>query len=98
MRIIALRRLREHWQKPGRADSETPLKAWHTLVRHAAWRGPGDVKRQFRHASFVGERVVFNIAGNKYRLVAWINFGFGIVYVRFIGTHTEYDRIDVESV
>lgn len=98
MRIIAQSTLREHWRKPGRADSEQPLKAWFTVVGHADWAGPADVKTQYRMASFVGERVVFNIAGNKYRLVAWINYRFRTVYIRFIGTHTEYDQIDVERI
>jgi mRNA interferase HigB len=56
------------------------------------------VKEQFRSASAVGERVVFNIAGNKYRLVTYINYEFRIVYVRFVGTHREYDELDVKNV
>lgn len=98
MRIIALSTLRRHWQQPGRGDSEQPLKAWHTVVTTADWSGPADVKRQYRTASFVGDRVVFNIAGNKYRLVAWINYPHRTVYVRFVGSHSEYDAIEVESI
>jgi mRNA interferase HigB len=98
MRIIAVSRLREHWRRPGRGDSEEPLKAWAKLVGHASWRNPADVKAYFRSASFVGERVVFNIAGNKYRLIVWINYPYQTIYIRFIGTHAEYNRIDVETV
>ena len=64
----------------------------------ADWAGPSEVRDQYRSASFVGDRVVCNIAGNKYRLVTWINYRYRIIYVRFVGTHAEYDRIDVETV
>ena len=83
---------------PGRKDSEQPLKSWFALVSAADWAQPADVKSQFRSASFVGERVVFNIAGNKYRLVAYVNYPYRTVYVRFVGTHAEYDRIDIAQV
>lgn len=98
MRIIALKRLKEHWQRPHRRDSEQPLKAWHAVAKEASWDHFAHVKAQFRSASAVGERVVFNIAGNKYRLVTYINYEFHIVYVRFVGTHLEYDELDVENV
>lgn len=98
MRVIALKRLREHWEARGRGDSEQPLKAWYALVRQAAWAHFPDVKAQFGSASAVGERVVFNIAGNKYRLVTYINYEFHTVYVRFVGTHAEYDALDIEEV
>ena len=98
MRVIALKRLRDHWQKPGRGDSEQPLESWHAIAEAASWRHCADIKDQFRTASAVGDRVVFNIAGNKYRLVAYINYGFHTVYVRFVGTHREFDRLDVEGV
>lgn len=74
------------------------MKAWYSVVSAADWRSPTDVKAQYRNASFVGERVVFNIAGNKYRLVAWINYPYRTVYVRFVGTHAEYDRIDAGTI
>ena len=98
MRVIAISSLRAHWRRPGRGDGEQPLKAWHRLVSRASWRTPADVKASFRSASFVGERVVFNIATNKYRLVVWINYPYQTAYVRFVGTHAEYDKIDVETV
>mgnify|MGYP001810559947 FL=1 len=68
------------------------------MVSSVSWSGPADVKDQYRNASFVGDRVVFNIAGNKYRLVSYINYEHYTVYVRFVGTHAEYDKIDVEKV
>ncbi len=98
MRIIALKTLKNHWETPGRKDSEGPLKAWFAFVRQMDWETPQDVKDAFGSASFVGERVVFNIAGNKYRLVVWINYAFRTVYIRFIGTHAEYDQIDIGKV
>lgn len=98
MRIIALRTLREHWSRPGRSDSRDPLTVWHDRVGAAEWTSPADVKTDFRSASCVGERVVFNIAGNKYRLVAYINYPYRVVYIRFVGTHAEYDAIDVATI
>lgn len=99
MRIIAKRTLREFWQKPDFADAEQSLKAWYSEARVAEWKTPQDIKAQYRHASFLkNNRVVFNIAGNKYRLIVKINYAVGIVFVRFIGTHKQYDAIDVETV
>lgn len=98
MRIIALKTLRAHWERSNRQDSEQPLKAWFAVTAKADWKTPGDVKTQFRSASFVGDRVIFNIAGNKYRLVAYINYPYRIVYIRFVGTHAEYDSVDIEEI
>ena len=98
MRIIALKRLKDHWQLPRRGDSEQPLKSWYAVVKEADWAHFAQVKEQFGSASAVGERVIFNIAGNKYRLVAFINYEFRTVYVRFVGTHAEYDEVDVKNV
>jgi mRNA interferase HigB len=99
MRIIAKRTLRLYWSGPGHGDSELPLRAWFAEATKAHWRRPVDVKAKYRSASIVGgNRVVFNIAGNKYRLVVMIRYDKSIVFIRFIGTHEEYDRIDVERV
>ena len=76
MRVIALKRLKDHWQLPGRDDSEQPLKSWYAVTKEADWAHFAQLKEQFRSASAVGERVVFNIAGNKYRIVAFINYEF----------------------
>nr|WP_301288426.1 type II toxin-antitoxin system HigB family toxin [Natronospira proteinivora] len=89
--------MREFWEK--HPDAAEPLKAWHSEVEHAAWKTPQDIKNRYGSASFVGNnRVVFNIGGNKYRLVVRVRYDLGIVFVRFIGTHAEYDRINVETV
>ena len=99
MRIIAKRTLREFWEQPGHRDAEQPLKAWYAEAEHATWRTPAEIKSQYRSASIVGDnRVVFSIAGIKYRLVVEFHYHTGIGYVRFVGTHAEYDEIDVEVV
>jgi mRNA interferase HigB len=97
MRLIAIGTLREFWRI--HPDSKEQLQAWYQLLKSAAWKSPNGVKRQFRSASIIGgNRVVFNIAGNKYRLVVKIHYNTGIVYVRFIGTHREYDAVNAEEV
>jgi mRNA interferase HigB len=98
MRIIALKALKDHWLRPHRSDSEQPLKAWYAIAKEADWANFAQIKEQFGSASAVGDRVVFNIAGNKYRLVAYVNYGFRTIYVRFVGTHAEYDEVDVKNV
>ena len=97
MRIIARRTLREYWEE--HPNAEQPLRTWYTTVRQADWRTPSEVKKTYRTASFVGnDRVVFNIKGNDYRLVVVVVYRHRAVYIRFIGTHREYDDIDVASV
>jgi mRNA interferase HigB len=97
VRIIARRALREFWER--HPDAEQPLRAWYHDARKADWRSPADIKRVYAKASIVAEnRVVFNIHGNRYRLVVAINYPYRMCYVRFVGTHQAYDRIDVTSV
>ena len=96
MRIIAKRTLREFWELY--PDAEDPLLAWYREVEKEDWTKPSQVKDKYRSASFVGDRVVFNIKGNDYRLVVRINYPYRVVYVRFVGTHEEYDEIDVQEV
>ena len=99
MRIIARSTLKRFWTRPAFADSEQPLKAWFREAQRANWSGPAAVKAQFRNASIVGgSRVVFNIAGNKYRLIVKMNYAYRVVYIRFIGTHRQYDAIDVTEI
>lgn len=99
MRIIAVSTLRGFWMRPGRGDAEQPLRAWVHVVRGADWSKPTDVKSMFSTADIIGnERIVFNIGGNKYRLVAAVHYRGKRVYVRFIGTHKDYDKIDAETV
>ena len=97
MRIIARRALKDHWEQPNRSDSEAPLKAWFAIAKKADWRNFSQVREQFGSASAVGSRVVFNIAGNKYRLVVRIHYEAQITFVRFVGTHKEYDEVDVKN-
>lgn len=99
MRVIAKRTLREFWKQRHRRDAEEPLKAWHQNAEAADWPTPGDVKDDYANASILGDnRVCFNIAGNKYRLIVHINYPYRIVLIKFIGTHAEYDEIDAETV
>ena len=99
MRIIARKTLRVFWERPRCADAEQPLKAWFREVQLADWASPAEVKAQFRSASILkAGRVVFNIAGNKYRLIVRINYPYRVVYIRFVGTHEEYDTIDANEV
>lgn len=100
MRVIAKRTLRTFWQSsPRYADAQGPIEAWHAEASKASWRTPQEVKAQFRSASILkGGRVVFNIAGNKYRLVVPVDYERQTCFVKFIGTHEQYDSIDVETV
>ncbi len=98
MRVIAKRRLREFYLKPEFIDSKAPLEAWYHETLKEVWRTPNDIKAKYRHASFVGDKVVFNIAGNKYRLVVKINYHAGIVFIKFIGTHKMYDQLAIKEL
>jgi mRNA interferase HigB len=98
MRIISVKSLKDHWERPGREDSEQALKAWYAMAKEASWEHFAQLKQQFGSASAVGDRVVFNIGGNKYRLITYINYEFHTIYVRFVGTHREYDEVDVANV
>ncbi len=90
MRIISKTALRDFWEK--RPDAERPLRNWHKITLKADWDDLADVKKDFSHADQVWLCIVFNIGGNKYRLITKIRFRYKIVYVRFILTHTEYSR------
>lgn len=97
MRVIAIRTLKMFWQK--HPDAENTLRAWYTEAKRATWRGPQDLRNAFRTASLLrNNRVVFNIKGNSYRLVVAIKYEFRIVYIRFVGTHGEYDRVNGEEI
>lgn len=99
MHIIKRKTLVEFYEQPNRQGAKEPLEAWYYEARHANWISPADVKEQYRSASILkNNRVVFNIAGNKYRLVVRINYDSKTVFVRFIGTHKEYDKIDAEVI
>ncbi len=97
MRVIAKRTLRAFWGR--HADAEQPLRAWYDEARKAHWLEPRDIKAMYRNASFVANnRVIFNIGGNKYCLVTAVDYQRQALFVKFIGTHAEYDKIDVETV
>lgn len=97
MRIISRKALRLFGQR--HPEAHAVLEAWYQDARQAHWQTPNDVKHVYRNASLIGRnRVVFNIKGNHYRLVVAINYTREIVYVRFIGTHQEYDKIDAAMV
>lgn len=97
MRIIAKRTLRTFRKRYPKTKG--PLEAWHQEVARADWATPSDVKAQFRSASMLqGNRVAFNIAGNHYRLTVKINYPYRVMYIRFIGSHTDYDTINVTTI
>lgn len=97
MRVFSLSTLRTFWQN--HADAEQSLRAWFAEAERADWKTPQDIKSRYRSADFLaGDRVVFNIKGNTYRVVVAVKYQFKAVYVRFVGTHAEYDAIDAEQV
>jgi mRNA interferase HigB len=97
MRIISRKRLKDYWTN--HTDIREPLQAWYADVKKAKWKSPTDIKNVYSNASIItNNRVVFNIKGNKYRLVVAINYEHSIVYIRFIGSHKEYDLVDVSTI
>ena len=100
MRIIALSTLKTFLNRnPAYSDAREPVMAWFRQVKRADWANPADVKRAIRSVSVLRDgRAVFNIAGNKYRIVVWINYPYRVVYIRFIGTHRQYDMIDAQTI
>ncbi len=97
MRIVTKRTLREFWER--RPDARQPLLEWYKVVERADWEAPRRVRERYPNASIIpGNRVVFNIKGNTYRLVVKINYAYRMVYIRFIGTHAEYNAIDAVEV
>jgi mRNA interferase HigB len=99
MHIIKRKTLIEFCDQPGRGDAKAPLEAWYYEARHAEWKSPADVKAKYGTASILKDnRVVFNITGNKYRLVVKINYRTRTVFVRFLGTHRQYNKINAEVI
>ena len=97
MRVIAKRTLKEFWVKY--QDSKNPLIEWHNIVSKAIWQNTNEVKKIFPTADNVGNnRIVFNICHNKYRLIALFRYNIQMVFIRFIGTHKDYDKIDAEKI
>ena len=97
MRVLSRKSLRQFWDK--HQDAREPLQAWYADVKHANWKRPSDIKATYQTASFISNnRIVFNIKGNKYRIIVVVEYRFGMVFIRFIGTHQEYDRINPETI
>lgn len=97
MRIIAIKTLREFWEQ--HPSAKASLEAWVDEVKHAEWRDSHDIKARYPRASILGnKRVVFDIKGNDYRLITAVAYRYGAVYIKFIGTHAEYDKVDAETV
>ena len=97
MRVIAKKALREFWDR--HADSKEQLKAWYEEAEAAEWKSPKDIKERYSTASIRADnRAVFNIKGNRYRMVVKIYYDYGTVFIRFIGTHAEYDKIDATTI
>lgn len=97
VKVIAVRTLRSFWER--HPDSEQPLKAWYEEAKHAAWNTPQDIRNHYASASFVGRnRVAFNIKGNDYRLIVAVAYRFQAIYIQFVGTHAECDKIDATTV
>ena len=100
MRVFSLSTLKAYWEThPEGAGAKGAVQAWYRHTLKADWASPAQVKSDFGNASILQDgRVVFNIAGNHYRLVVWINYPYRVVYIRFIGTHAAYDRINAQTI
>ncbi len=99
MQIVSHRKLREFFETPGREDSRVALERWYHVTEKAAWKGLTDIRKDFPATDYVGnQHYVFNIRGNKYRIIVVIKFIMGYVFVRFVGTHEEYDKINADEI
>jgi mRNA interferase HigB len=99
MRVIAIKTLKAFYEHKSYQDAEQPIRAWYAIFSKAEFKTPDAIKNQFRNASFLSDnRVVFNIHGNKYRLIVKINYPYQVAYVRFIGTHSDYDKINATEI
>ena len=97
MRIISIQKLKEYWETHN--DAEIPLREWYVKVEKAKWTCFNDIKKDFNSVDYVGnQKYVFNIKGNNHRLIVAIKFTPALVYIRFVGTHSEYDKIDLKSI
>jgi mRNA interferase HigB len=97
MRLITRQKLKQFWQKY--PDAENPLTAWAKEAEHAQWKTPNDIKARYRSADPIGDnRVVFNIKGNTYRLVVKFHYNTQVAFIRFVGTHAEYNKINAEKI
>ena len=99
MRIVSHRRLVEFYSSEGHGDSQAALERWYDMAEKAEWKNLSDIKVDFPATDYVGnQHYVFNIKGNKYRLIVVIKFTIGHIFIRFVGTHSEYDKIDAATI
>lgn len=99
MRIVSHRTLKEFYQRKGREDSRAALQRWYDIAEKSEWKNLQDIKVDFPATDYIGnQHYVFNIRGNKYRLVVVIKFTIGYIFIRFAGTHEEYDKIDCSTI
>lgn len=97
MRILSIQKLKEYWEKHN--DAEIPLRDWYAKVERVQWTCFNDIKKDFNSVDYVGDqKYVFNIKGNKHRLIVAVKFTPALVYVRFVGTHSEYDKLDIKTI
>jgi len=97
MRVVSLKTLRVFWEI--HPDAEQPLRAWYAIARRAQWRTPADIRAVYSSASFVGKnRVIFNVKDNDYRLIVLAEYSKGKLFIRFVGTHADYDRINAGTI
>jgi len=97
MRVVNIEKVNQFLKK--HPDVTSALQSWLADAKNASWKNTSDVKLRYPSASFIrGNRVVFNIKGNKFRLIVKINYDYGVIEIRFVDTHAEYDRIDAETV
>lgn len=99
MRIIAVSALKRFWETPACGEAEQPLRTWVKVTKAAIWADPAAVKATFNSADILkAGRVVFDVGGNKYRVIAQINYDYAVVYIRFVGTHKQYDKVDAQTI
>lgn len=99
MRIVSHKKLKEFYESKGHEDSRVALERWYDIAEKAEWGNLSDMKVDFPSADYVGnQHYVFNIKGNKYRLVVVVKFTIGYIFIRFVGTHAEYDKIDCATI
>lgn len=99
MRIVSHRKLKEYFETPGNEGARVPLERWYEIAEAADWRNFGDIRMDFPSADYVGnQHYVFNVSGNKFRLVIVVKFVMGYVFVRWVGRHKDYEKIDCKSI
>ena len=97
MRIISRKALREFWKNHN--DAKEALQSWYSETKKAEWSSPAEIRAIYRNVSILpNNRAIFNIKGNHYRIIVLISYEFGVVYIRFVGTHAEYDKIDATTI